>query len=144
MKARADHHVCLIKTRDQTHQVGGVVLAVGIHLDKRVIAVALSEQKGRPHRTTNAHVEWQRCDLCSGFMSESGGRIRGSVVHHQHIGVGDEFTHLIDDLGDGTFFIPRGDRHQDSRTRHASTVVHRRGRIPSCRNGFGRCRFEGL
>ena len=144
METRADHNVRLIETGDQTHQVGGVVLAVGVHLNERVIAVALSKEEGSSHGTTNAYVERQRCDLRSGFVSELGGRIRGSVVHHQHIGVGDEFTHLIDDLGDGTFFIPRGDRHQDSRTRHASTVVHRRGRIPSCRNGSARCRLEGL
>ena len=144
MEARADHHVCLIKTRDQTHQVGRVVLTVGIHLDERVIVVALSKEEGRSHRTTNTHVEWQRCDLRSGFVSESGGRIRGSVIDHQHIGMGDKFTHLINYLGDGTFLIPRRDRYKDSRTRHASTLVHQRGQIPSCRNSYATCRLEGL
>jgi hypothetical protein len=102
--------------------VFGDVLAIGIHLDHCVEAVALGEQEGRAHRPPDADVERHLDHLRPSFRRDVAGAVVGAVIDDQDVRVGHRAPHLGNDAADRGRLVQRRDGHE--RAGHGGTLPH--------------------
>ena len=112
MEAGSYHHVSLRQGVQQSIEIRGVVLAVGVDLDKSGVAASLCVEERRTHGATDSHIE-RKCDDGSAQLSGSlGCEVRGAVIDHEDISLGPVLLHLGNDVLDRLFLVPRGDSDQ--------------------------------
>ena len=78
MEAGADDDVGVVESVEQGVELGGLVLAVGVDLDHRRVALAVGVEEGRAHGAADADVEGQHHDGRAGPPRELGGVRRSS------------------------------------------------------------------
>lgn len=100
MEAGADHDVGVIKSVEQSIEIRRIMLPISIHLHQSVESLSLGEEKGRPHGSTDAHIEGQGHHQSARLAGQLRCRIRGSIVDHQDARLRTMFAYLGDHLLD--------------------------------------------
>jgi len=113
MKSCSDNNVRVTEPNEDPIEVGWIVLAVGVYLCHRSVAVSLAVEESRPHRATNPHIEGQGHHLGTSGSSAGCSEVGRAVVHDQNVYIGSVLLHLRDDIRDRPFLIPRGNGHQN-------------------------------
>jgi hypothetical protein len=76
--------------------VTGIVLPVGVNLDHAAVAVLLGVLESGTHRAANTHIEWELEDDGSCFTCHFGCVVTGAVVDDQYVTGRAEFEYFPD------------------------------------------------
>ena len=118
MKTGADHHIGYIQAAKHSVEISRVMLAIGIHLDERLVPLAPREQEGRPHGATDAHVEGERHDDSPSLSGKECRLVGGAVIHDEDVGIGAVLADLGNDTCDRPLLIPGGDCDEHALASH--------------------------
>ena len=118
MKTGADHYIGLIQTAEHAIEVGGVVLAIGIHLNERLIALAPCEEERSSHGAADAHIEGEGDHDGPRLSGKACRLIGGAVVYDEDVGIRAMLANLGNDTCDRSLLIPGGDRDEHALASH--------------------------
>ena len=118
MKTGADHHIGSIQTAEYSVEVGGVVLAIRIHLYERLVALAACEEERSSHGAADAHVEGERHHDSPSLSGKECRVIGGAIIHDEDVGIRPMLANLGNDTCDRPLLIPGGDRDEHALASH--------------------------
>ena len=106
----ADHEVRAgVEAGHQLPHLGGVVLAVGVELDRAVVVVADGVAEAGLQRTADAEVERQRQHRGAGLGGDVRGGVARAVVDDEHVEVRQLAREVLEDARQRRLLVERGD-----------------------------------